>query len=158
MPLALSPYYGAVVVPSVTAEAIMTLQIDNSTIDAIVTGMTLEMSGNYQFLHTLNDLVYFYSFGDRVGSLVVTGVGFIGKCGDGIDLGILKVYEYYTQNRATQGNGKALKIVITVPNNGAGQTAKFFGFLTGMRMDVADSQMGFLGYWTLRFEVLPQKT
>jgi hypothetical protein len=31
-----------------------------------------------------------------------------------------------------------------------------WGFLTGMRMDVADSQMGTVGYWTLRFEVLPR--
>lgn len=47
-----------------------------------VTGFALEVGGNYQFLHTLNDLVYFYSFGDRVGELNITGMAFIRRSCD----------------------------------------------------------------------------
>ena len=139
---------------------ILSVSVDGEQLNAIVTGVTLEMSGNYQFLHTLNDLVYFYSFGDRVGSLIVTGIGFTNYalCGGTnglVDRGpILKVYDYYQQKKAVKSGGKAMSVVL---ESGDGQTVKLWGFLTGMRIDVTDSQMGAIGYWTMRFEVLPQK-
>jgi hypothetical protein len=41
-------------------------------------GFILEMQGNYQFLHALDQFIYYYNFGDRVGELTVSGFGFIG--------------------------------------------------------------------------------
>jgi hypothetical protein len=157
MPAIFSPCAGAVVVPNVECKDTYLLTISvgsTSPISAIVTGMTLEMSGNYQFLHTLNDLVYFYSFGDRVGTLVLTGIGFVKPCNGGATGAILDIYDYYMQRRAVKSEGQAMRIVLSAPDN---KDVRLWGFLTGMRIDVNDSQMGVIGYWTMRFEVLPQK-
>jgi hypothetical protein len=150
----LSPCYGAVAVArDCPDKKILTVQFDGSPLNALVTGLTLEMSGNYQFLHTLNELVYFYAFGDRVGTLAVTGLGFTAAC-DGASKGsILSLYDYYQSNRAAKSGNEAIKIVIEDENT----SITLWGFLTGMRIDVSDGQMGTIGYWTLRFEVIPDQ-
>lgn len=134
---------------------IITIDGKSFTNEFVLQGVTLEMSGNYQFLHTVNDFVYFYSFGDRVGMLTVNGIGFLKTC-DGAKEGakIFQVYKYYNENKAVERGGKALKIVLTAPS---GDPIRLHGFLTGMKLDVNQSDTGPIGYWTLRFEVLPQK-
>lgn len=133
----------------------ITIEGKKFTNEFILQGVTLEMSGNYQFLHTVNDFVYFYSFGDRVGMLTVTGIGFLKTC-DGAKEGanIFHVYKYYNENKAVAREGKALNVVLTAPS---GPPIKLHGFLTGMKIDVNQSDTGPVGYWTLRLEVLPQK-
>lgn len=155
MALIFTPCSGAVEIarPDCPSTQVLTITVDGVPLSLIVTGMTLEMSGNYQFLHTLNDFVYFYAFGDRVGSLSLTGLGFIQPCQASSKGTILQAYDYYLRKRSATSGNKALNLVLT----GAGSALKLWGFLTGMRIDVTDSQMGVVGYWTMRFEVLPQK-
>lgn len=158
MPVVFTPCSGAVEIarPNCPQHEVLTIEVDGAPVDAIVTGMTLEMSGNYQFLHSLNELVYFYAFGDRVGTLALTGLGFVHSCGStgggGARGGILKLYDYYMSKRAAASENKAMPIVLTSQES----TVRLWGFLTGLRIDVNDSQMGVIGYWTLRFDVLPQ--
>ena len=138
-----------------------------------VTGFALEVGGNYQFLHTLNDLVYFYSFGDRVGELNITGMAFIRRsCNTGFGTSttlpsyfnpfnwninpfsdefandpnwvstnsaalkfnqrgdsICDLWDFYTVNMASKQNNEALKITW-------GNCEGFYGFLTGMRVEI----------------------
>lgn len=121
--------------------------------EGIITSMSLELSGNYQFLHTLNDFIYVYAFGDRIGVFNVSGVGFTKPC-DGGKGSLMKVYEYYKEKRiADPSQAVAMKIVI----KDSEATGTFFGFLTGARIDAtSDSAVGPLGYWSLRFELLPE--
>ncbi|NDD53048.1 hypothetical protein EBZ39_04075 [bacterium] len=132
----------------------------NFSTEFIVMGVTLEMAGNYQFLHTVNDFVYFYAFGDRVGSLTVTGIGFLKMCSDIVPFKakegakIFEVYKYYNENRSAAKKGEALDIVLTAPS---GDPIRLHGFLTGIKIDNAQSDTGPIGHWTMRFEVLPQK-
>ena len=61
------------------------ISFDGEQIYLPVTGFALEMGGNYQFLHTVSDFIYFYSFGDRIGELSVTGMAFIRRsCNTGV--------------------------------------------------------------------------
>lgn len=136
------------------ANSFLQIDADGLSEQAIITGMTLELSGNYQFLHTLNDLIYFYAFGDRVGTLNLTGLGFVAPCANATKGAILTIYdEYYIRKRAAKSGGEAMQIVL---KDSASQIT-LWGFLTGMRIDVTDSQMGTVGYWTLRFEVIPEE-
>lgn len=159
--LAFTPCQGAVLIKRDKCDAskLFVITIDNNKITAIVTGMTLEMSGNYQVLHTLANLVYFYSFGDRVGALNLSGIGFPVPCAgnEAAQYSMFKMYDYYKTNRASV---RKTPLDITLTTGGAAGGAESIalkGFLTGMRLDVADSQMGTIGYWSMRFEVLPQK-
>jgi hypothetical protein len=157
MSVIFSPCSGAVEVKRADcAETdVLSISVGGSKLDAIVTGLTLELSGNYQFLHTLQDLVYFHAFGDRVGTLNITGLGFAKSC-PGLKKGsILNLYKYYNDNKVTK-SGNTPKVVI-ISSDGE-DPIKLWGFLTGMRIDVSDSQLGTVGYWSLRFEVLPQKS
>ena len=119
-----------------------------------ITAMSLELTGNYQFLHTVNNFVYFYSFGDRVGQLVVGGIGFVGQCDGDPKSGILALYDYYMKNRAVKRKGKAFNIILDDVTG----TATLKGFLTGVQLSVnSDNVMGVMGHWSLRFDVLPEE-
>lgn len=127
------------------------LSIDIPGFEGIITSLSLELSGNYQFLHTLNDFIYVYSFGDRIGTLNVSGVGFTKTC-DGGKGSLLKVYEYYKDKRISKA-----KSAMTIVIRDSEATGTFFGFLTGARIDAtSDTAVGPLGYWSLRFELLPE--
>ena len=155
MTLAFTPCTGAVTVSRTgcTSADVFAIKVDNVELNAIITGMSLELSGNYQFLHTVNDFIYFYSFGDRVGQLSVSGIGFVRPCDGGSTKGeIMQLYDYYTTKRASKRGGKALKVTLGT----VGSIKTFHGFLTGMRLDVTDGTLGTIGYWTLRFNVIPQ--
>jgi len=138
-------------------DKILKITFDGETVDGIMTGMSLELSGNYQFLHTVNDFIYFYAFGDRIGALSVSGVSFINACSTGganrvAPKSLIDLYDWYQKKRAKI---KAEPINIQIVDDT--KTASFFGFLTGMRADISDNGMGFIGNWSLRFEVLPQE-
>lgn len=126
------------------------------TTEFIVTGVSLELSGNYQFLHTVNDFVYFYAFGDRVGLLTVNGVGFLKTCPATLKEGarIFKIYDFYNENKTAAKGGKALDVILMPPD---GPHVELHGFLTGVKIDINQSETGPIGYWTLRIEVLPKK-
>ena len=141
------------------ASAFFTIQVDKEPINGILTGVSVEMSGNYQFLHTVNNFIYFYAFGDRVGVITLTGVGFVAPC-PGVKKGaLLELYKYYTEKRAAKAGGKAMSLTIAAAGAAAGTTKTFRGFLTGMRMDIKSAEsVGTVGYWTLRFEVIPERS
>ena len=157
MTLIFTPCSGAVVItrPECMSTDVFAIKVDGNEINAIITGMSLEMSGNYQFLHTVNDFIYFYAFGDRVGQLSISGIGFVKPCGENTKRPpILSLYDYYMTNRASKRGGKAF--AITLADNSGPRT--FHGFLTGVRLDVNDGTIGTVGYWTLRFDVIPQRS
>lgn len=153
MAIALTPCAGAVALVREGCDPAdhMIITIDGG-FNSIITSLSLELSGNYQFLHTLNDFIYVYSFGDRIGVLNVNGVGFTKPCeGKGA---IMETYNpYYKENRIAVSQ-RALKIVI----EDSKAKGTFLGFLTGMRIDVSsDTAVGPLGYWSMRFELLPEE-
>lgn len=159
MPMVFTPCTGAVEVSrkECTPSDFLMVVIDGSyfTNEYVVTGVTMELSGNYQFLHTVNDFVYFYAFGDRVGLLTITGVGFLKMCpGAKEGAKIFEIYDYYNKNKTAAKDGKSLEVILTPPE---GKPIELHGFLTGVKVDVNQSDTGPIGYWTLRMEVLPKK-
>lgn len=159
MPQVFAPCTGAVEVVRSDCKPedflLVTVNDEKITETFIVTGVSLEMTGNYQFLHTVNDFVYFYAFGDRVGTLNISGVSFIKSCPQNTKTGsrFLTTYKYYLRNRAAVRGGKAVTVTLATPDD----QVTFYGFLVGMRIDAADSALGPIGHWTMRFDVLPQK-
>jgi hypothetical protein len=119
---------------------------------AIITSMSLELSGNYQFLHTLNDFIYAYSFGDRIGTLNVSGVGFARACSGGKGA-LLKTYEWYKTNRISRATQ-----ILTIVIRDSESSGTFLGFLTGMRLDASsgENDVNGLGHWSMRFELIPE--
>lgn len=131
--------------------------------NAIITGFQIQNQGGFQFLHTLRDFIYVYTFGERVGQLAVEGVAFNAQCeslADSVDAdgntflasqphGLEHVQAYYLDNRIVE-RPDPIAIVF-------GVDTAFNAFLTGLRWQVIDSiERPFLGQFTLGFHVIPE--
>ncbi len=68
---------------------------------AIFTKVSIAEQTNHQFLHTIGDRIYLYVFGDRIGSLGLTGVAFYDNCnvGGGDKIGVAHVVDYWRKQR-----------------------------------------------------------
>jgi len=121
-----------------------------------ITGYSLELSTNHQFLHSLDEFIYAFSFGDRVGELTVTGVAFTiaEPCeitdetvkSINQDIGQENVYEYYLAHRFSRAQ-TATRIAIGTSE------VQLIGFLTGVRMEVPSPALPIM-QWALRFSVI----
>lgn len=103
------------------------------TMKAFITRVTVAKRGNYQFLHSLNNVIHLYTFGDRMGQLTISGLAAASVCKDnGNSIGIEKVDQYYERNKIS---ARERPLVITL---GAGTS--FSAYLSDYRADVADPQ------------------
>ena len=127
------------------------INFNGTQIPMPVTGFALEMGGNYQFLHTLSEFIYFYAFGDRVSELNITGMAFIASsCGPSIVKrkdSLKDVYDFYKTNRATKKRARAISLTL-------GKVDTFWAFLTGMRMEIPRADIP-LAQYLLRLHVVP---
>jgi hypothetical protein len=159
---------GGVVRVSNGCAAVVVINVENfagSLMQEVpVTGYSLELSTNHQFLHTLDEFIYAFAFGDRIGELTLTGIAFTvpvcaggdGASGNAAQRSITdkvkqeNVYEFYLANKFSKSL-RPTKIQI----GGAG--IKLIGFLTGMRMEVPNPQLPIM-QWALRYNVVVDTT
>ena len=125
----------------------------NPTTRAIITQAAIVENGNFQFLHTLNETIYVYVFGDRIGELRVSGMCFANPCtfGRGAisgNTGMKQIIDVYQANRLAKLGGPVLTSFGETP---------YRGFLTGMTMEIADPERA-LGQWAFRFHTFPGGT
>lgn len=107
-------------------------KISFSTHRTIITRVGLSLAGNYQFLHTLGNDVYIYTFGDRMGQAVFHGISFAQACGAGPSVTGFELLENWYQQNRIAARKKPVKITL-----GAGLV--FDGFVVSLRGDVQDS-------------------
>jgi len=164
MAVIFSPCFGAVVkVAGCNTEPFFSLNMeglnDGIALTAPLTGFALEMNGNYQFLHTVNDFIYVYSFGNRMGELTMSGIGFVRTCTDRAftstpDLNTYaarlgRVFDFYRAQKLSSNGRLSVSI-------GGDKNATFYAFLTGMRIEMQDAAT-MVGQWSMRFSVVPKK-
>jgi hypothetical protein len=135
----------------------MALFIDSwggySFFKSIITGVQLQTKSGVQYVHTLRDLIYVYTFGERVSVMQIVGVSFASQCENLQDQlgqpnhGIEFAYAYYLNNRVAT-RGSPVQIVI-------GLSSLFFGFLDGAQFSVMDPER-LLGQFSLGFTCIPQ--
>lgn len=109
----------------------------------IVTQAAIIEKGNYQFLHTLNETIYVYVFGDKIGELRLSGVAFENPCHD--VNGVQTILAMYRDHRLAEFGGP---VTISLGND------SYRGFLTGMSVDLIDPER-LLAQWALRFHSFP---
>jgi len=123
---------------------------DLQTLTVPITGFMLEMSTNHQFLHSLDEFIYVYAFGDRVGELIISGIAFT-ECvttGPGATASghMDSLYAHYLRSRLAK-NLTPTKITLGSANT------ELLGFLTGMRLEVPNPQLP-IAQWVLRYQVI----
>jgi hypothetical protein len=157
------------------------IKFDGSQIVLPVTGFALEMGGNYQFLHTVSDFIYFYSFGDRVSELSITGMAFIRRaCNTGAGgfvsapnsvggvLGVSDTSSGFSNTFIGVGQtensicdfydyyreNRAAKKTEAIKLT-FGNCAAFWAFLTGMRLEISRPEIP-VAQWVMRLHVIPK--
>ncbi len=122
--------------------------IDWNNYRAIVTRVTLSQQVNVQFLHTMGSMVYVYVFGDRMGSVSLSGLSFfLCECPGGVDSGRADVYAWYKLNRASR-RPSPVKVSIG--------EAVIEGFVTGFTEDVVDPALNMV-QWGVTMTALPDE-
>jgi hypothetical protein len=138
--------------PGSSTAGTFNVTIDGEKIGFPTTGFVLEMQGNFQFLHSLDQFIYYYNFGDRIGELTVSGMGFVGgSCGTSENSGdVCGIYNLYLSKRQSVS-----RRAMAVGNDKCGT---FWAFLTGMRLEMSQHASGVpLGQWSMRFHVIPPR-
>lgn len=119
----------------------------------IVTQASINQSGNYQFLHTLQDMLYIYVFGDRISEIQVSGIAFAGSCSPSAvnrfgTSGVSEILTFYKQNKIST---RPRPVLIRFGD----QQHVFQSFLTGCQVEVARPEVA-LGQFFLRFHAAPE--
>jgi hypothetical protein len=115
----------------------------------IITQAGINQSGNFQFLHTLQDMLYIYVFGDRVSEIQVSGIAFAGICGaSGDRSGIAEILDFYRFNKISS---RPTPVLLRFGD----QQHVFQSFLTGCQVEVSRPEIN-LGQFFLRFHAAPQ--
>lgn len=120
---------------------------------SIVTRLTIHQEVNLQFLHTLGAMVYVYVFGDRMGSVSLSGLSFACTCSEGGgsssssggSSGAEKMLEWYKQARASR---RQEPITVTIGDQ------VIEGFVTSFNEDVVDTAAKLI-QWQVDMSSLP---
>jgi len=134
------------------------IMVNNSTfgvdqISGIVTAFSLTGDSNVQFTNTLRNVIYITAFGDKIGSMSLSGLLFLNNpavCGPGssgtsggIKTFLAKFYEIYVINRKD-----TVKIAL-------GSDIIVSGFVLGFQVQLVDPQFS-IGQFTLQIAALPK--
>jgi len=113
----------------------------------ILTGIVLSQNVNVQFLHTLGNRVYVYSFGDRMGQIQLSGMAFLTSCNAQSNYHSAKnVLNWYRLNKSST-RSDAIRVSIF--------DTSFQAFLTGLNANIIDAQTK-LVQWNLSLATLPE--
>lgn len=114
----------------------------------IITQVGVRQEGNFQFLQTLDDTIFLYVFGNKIGEIRLAGMAFSESCDAQGTIGSDEVLDFYDENKISN---QAEPVIV-----GLGPRRKFNGFLTGMQFDVADPELQ-IGQWSYRFHSFPSR-
>ena len=122
---------------------------------SIVNRVTLSQQVNVQFAHMLGSDVYIYVFGDRIGSLSLSGLSFNCACDNdlvftpttGDESGAERIYGWYTANRTSKRREPVLLTLGKV---------SIEGFVTGFTEEVIDPSTN-LVQWSVNLVTLPEE-
>lgn len=117
---------------------------------AIITQFSVQFQGQQQFMHTLRDFIYVYSFGEGIAQASLSGVAFADTCPSGGGMtGAEQIVNYYDGFRLSK-QGQAMQFAI-----GGASGRAFHAYLTGMQLVIRAAEQQNLTDFSLNFHVPP---
>lgn len=119
-----------------------------ASMKSIITELNVGRQSGTQFVHSLKDSIYAYSFGERIGALRIAGLSFASLCGTDATSGVEAVLNYYNQYRASSAGAP---VTVAIGTSAAGRLR---GFLTQLNLSIARPEAR-LAQFALDFVTLP---
>lgn len=116
-------------------------------INAIITQVNSQSSGIYQHLHSMQDFIHTYIFGEGMGQLLIGGLAFSESCYGGAT-GLEQIAAYYNNYRISN-SGQLLTIQIGITG-----AARLRAFLVGSQVSIVDTDHQ-LCQFGLQLSVIP---
>lgn len=125
-----------------------------SVFKSIITGIGIQQQSGFQMLHTLNEHIYIYSFGERGVDLSINGLAFMANCEDAANAqgflvaatGLEHVVNFYKFNRLS---AFGLPVDVSI-----GTTIGLHAFLVGLNVGLTDPATG-IAQFTMMFKAPP---
>jgi len=113
-----------------------------------ITSVGFGQDANVQFMQSLRKMIYVYSFGERMGTVEISGVAFYRLCDPVVigQTGIKAILNYYKDNSVSR---RSDPLTVTL-----GQE-KISGFLRSIRSTFQDPARGVIGF-TLILSTMPE--
>jgi hypothetical protein len=118
----------------------------------VVTSVLYSQEANVQFMQTLRDAIYVYSFGDKMGDIQITGlcVPYVcappGSSADDSVSGIRNIMSYYAQHRVS-ADLNPINVVLA--------QEVIVGFLVGCKINTVDAS-SYIHQFVLLLKALPR--
>ncbi len=98
---------------------------------SILTEASFSLDANYQFMHTLREVIYSYVFGDRISQVRIGGLSFAGACDDSSGMsGIERILQLWDENKISS-RSTPVRLQIGVSSAGL-----FTGHITSLRAEI----------------------
>lgn len=127
------------------------------TMASVVTGINLNEECNVQFMPSLRNTHYIYTFGEKIGQMSVSGICFLVGCANSATAaattGFHRVYEFYQAYRISTYN---YPLTLTLTSVG-GKTVVFKCFLCSLNQSITDPRQ-MLGSFNLTMYYIQDKT
>lgn len=117
------------------------------SMSAIITQVSSQATGIYQHLHSMQDFIHTYIFGEGMGQMLIGGLAFSESCFGGAS-GLEQIANYYNTYRISN-SGRLLSIQIGITG-----AARLRGFLVGSQISIVDTDHQ-LCQFGLQISVLP---
>lgn len=121
--------------------------VNYASLKGVVTSIGIQQQSNFQFLHTLRNLIYVYVFGERIADLTVGGTVFLSPCGTAGQTGWKLMYDFYEANRISRRETPVDVVIGGIP---------FRAFLVGLGLS-ANDPANVVGQFSLSFKYLPNQ-
>lgn len=116
--------------------------------NAITTSIGFAGQGGHQVSHSLQDMIYVYTFNERAGRMHIGGLAFAGSCENENVVGLDAVQDYYDANSIT-AREQPIRVSI-------GNTTAFDAFMTGISHNISDAS-SLVDQFSLNFFYVPRR-
>ena len=116
-------------------------------IRAIITRLEHGQAANVHLMTTLQNVIYAYTTGDKIGTLTVSGLAFASMCNDNSSRhGIMEAYGFFDDNKISDRNPP---VIVTVGSK------SIAGLLTSCSIGIENAEYQFAQF-SFRFDTLPK--
>ena len=113
---------------------------------AMLNQVAMSQAVSLQIMRTLGQRVFIYGFGDNIGDLRISGVGFANRCISDYQTGFSDVFNYYLTNKVVPNNST---VMITLDNS-----STLLCYLVSVAFQVVHEEFRTVGF-TMNFLVPP---